>query len=466
MICKVSDLYHSYNHSYFLVEQKRLFRVRIFLISLGNFPQVMGIWLKDFVRKFVENCSSLPLFRQPVMPGIRVLILEDQPFQRLVAVSALRNAEIGQIYEAADGDEALAALKESGGVDVAICDLHMRGMDGLTFLHHASQSGLLHSVILSSDLDPVLRQATASMILSLGLEFLGDLGKPFNLGRAKALLQRYRRPEPHLTAPTESPKPLSVSDIVRGLNNGEFEAYYQPKVDLGSGRLRGAEVLARWNHPQLGILPPARFLSIMEANELIGQLFSALLSQGIALQRQLTQLSQPVELAFNLHVSQLASVELVKQVSQSLEQFHLPASGLLFEVTESGLILAPASSLETLLRLRLLGCGLAMDDFGAGYSSLERLCEFPFSQIKLDASFVRKLDIQPRSRAIIRSAVTLAEALGLSLVVEGVETQEQAQLLLNLGCTMAQGFLFARPMPAKHFVSYCLDQNLSQPAPL
>lgn len=394
------------------------------------------------------------------MPEIRVLVLEDQPFQRLVAVSALRKAEVGQVFEAADGDEALAALKASGGVDVAICDLHMRGMDGLTFLHHASQSGLLSSVILSSDLDPVLRQATASMIQSLGLEFLGDLGKPFNIGRFKSLLERYSRPQPHLAGPTESPKPLSVTDIVRGLNNGEFEAYYQPKVDLGNGQLRGAEVLARWNHPQLGILPPARFLSVMEANELVGQLFTALLGQGIALQRQLTHLSHPVELAFNLHVSQLSLVELVNQVRQSLEQFQLPANGLLFEVTESGLIQAPASSLETLLRLRLLGCGLAMDDFGAGYSSLERLCEFPFSQIKLDASFVRKLDFQPRSRAIIRSAVTLAEALGLSLVIEGVETPEQAQLLRGLGCTQAQGFLFARPMPGKHFVSYCQDQNL------
>ncbi|MFK3641575.1 EAL domain-containing response regulator [Pseudomonas protegens] len=399
------------------------------------------------------------------MPEISVLVLEDQPFQRLVAVSALRKAGIGPLCEAADGDEALAVLKAAGGVDVAICDLHMRGMDGLTFLHHASQSGLLRSVILSSDLDPILRQATASMIQSLGLEFLGDLGKPFNLGRARSLLQRYSRPALASEVAAEHPRTPSVSDILRGLNNGEFEAYYQPKVDLANGQLRGAEVLARWNHPQLGILPPARFLSTMETNDLIGQLFGALLSQGIALQRQLIQLRHPVELAFNLHVSQLASVELVEHISQALEQFQLPASGLLFEVTESGLIQAPASSLETLLRLRLLGCGLAMDDFGAGYSSLERLCEFPFSQIKLDASFVRKLDFQPRSRAVIRSAVTLAQALGLSLVVEGVETPAQSQQLHELGCTLAQGFLFARPMPAKHFISYCQDQNVQQFTP-
>lgn len=369
------------------------------------------------------------------------------------------------MYEASDGNEALSVLKANGCVDIAICDLRMRGMDGLTFLHHASQRGLLRSVILSSDLDPVLRQATVSMIQSLGLVFLGDLGKPFNLGRAKVLLQRYRRPQLTQSTYGEETAALCASDIQRGLNNGEFEAYYQPKVSLATGQLNGAEVLARWNHPRLGILSPIRFLPVMEANDLVGQLFAALFSQGIALQKQLAERLQPIELAFNLHVSQLASLELLEHISQSLEQSKLPATGLMFEVTETGLVLAPASSLETLVRLRLLGCGLAMDDFGAGYSSLERLCEFPFSQIKLDASFVRKLDFQPRSRAIISSTVTLSESLGLSLVIEGVETQEQSRQLLELGCTLAQGFLFARPMPRKHFISYCQDQSANYATP-
>ncbi|MCO7612754.1 EAL domain-containing response regulator [Pseudomonas chlororaphis] len=391
------------------------------------------------------------------MPELSVLVLEDQPFQRLVAVSALRKAGIGLVCEAADGNEALTVLKVSGGVDIAICDLRMRGMDGLTFLHHASQSGLLRSVILSSDLDPILRQATVSMIQSLGLEFLGDLGKPFSLGRAKLLLRRYNR-SAITPAAEDRPAALCVSEVQRGLNNGEFEAYYQPKVHLATGQLDGAEVLARWNHPRLGILPPIRFLPIMEAHQLMDQLFTSLLSQGMALQKQLARLLQPIELAFNLHVSQLASMELVEHISQALEQSQLPAHGLMFEVTESGLLMAPASSLETLVRLRLMGCGLAMDDFGAGYSSLERLCEFPFSQVKLDASFVRKLDFQPRSRAIIRSSVSLCESLRLSLVVEGVETHGQSEQLRELGCTLAQGFLFARPMPGKHFISYCQDQ--------
>ncbi len=138
-----------------------------------------------------------------------------------------------------------------------------------------------------------------------------------------------------------------------------------------------------------------------------------------------------------------------------LTEFHLPPSSVMFEITETGLISAPASSLENLVRLRIMGCGLAMDDFGAGYSSLDRLCEFPFSQIKLDRTFVQKMKTQPRSCAVISSVVALAQALGISLVVEGVESDEQRVRLIELGCSIAQGYLFARPMPEQHFLDYC-----------
>ncbi|MOA25082.1 Cyclic di-GMP phosphodiesterase Gmr [compost metagenome] len=110
------------------------------------------------------------------------------------------------------------------------------------------------------------------------------------------------------------------------------------------------------------------------------------------------------------------------------------------------------------MRLRMLGCGLAMDDFGAGYSSLDRLSDLPFTQIKLDRAFVRKMQHQPKSAAIISCSVTLAQALGISLVIEGVETVEQQARLIELGATFAQGFLFARPMPASHFIDFCVGQ--------
>lgn len=388
------------------------------------------------------------------MQDLTVLVLEDEPFQRLVTVTALEKALSSPILQAADGEEAIAVLAGCDAVDIVLCDLKMAGMDGLAFLRHASSSGKVGAVVLCSELDPLLRHATVAMIQCLGLTFLGDLGKPFKLDGFRQLVKRYqehRSATPKRLSPAELP---TLGDMERGLDHGEFEAYYQPKVTLDGQQLAGAEVLARWVHPQLGVLPPAHFLPVMEAHDLIDRMFWQLFDQGLALQQRLAATGRTINLAFNLHPTQLACAELTARISALLKRSQIPAASVTFEVTESGVISAPASSLENLVRLRMLGCGLAMDDFGAGYSSLARLSELPFSQIKLDRMFVHKMQSQPKSAAIISCSVALAQALSVSLVVEGVETTEQQARLNELGVTLAQGFLFARPMPEAHFIDF------------
>ena len=390
------------------------------------------------------------------MQNLNVLVLEDEPLQRLVTVTALKKVMPGQVHEAASGSEALALLEHCERMDIAICDLKMPGMDGLAFLRHASQSGKLHSVILCSQIEPILRQTTVSMIRRLGLNFLGDLGKPFNLERLTTLLTRYQNQRHGLVTALKKSELPTLADVIRGLDNGEFEPYYQPKVALDNASLQGAEALARWNHPQLGVLPPSHFLHIMEHHSLLDRLFWQLFDQGLALRRKLAQKGIPLSFSFNLHPSQLASQTLTESIAALLVLFQVPSSSITFEITETSLISAPASSLENLVRLRVMGCGLAMDDFGAGYSSLDRLCELPFSQIKLDGTFVRKMGHHPRSSAIISYTVALARSLGMSLIIEEVETREQQERLLELGCDIAQGFVFARPMPESHFIAYCI----------
>ncbi|UXY53475.1 EAL domain-containing response regulator [Pseudomonas tohonis] len=385
------------------------------------------------------------------MKNISILVLEDEPFQRLLAIAALERMGLARIHGAEDGDQALAMLQACGGVDIVLCDLRMAGMDGLAFLRHASQRGLLRAVMLASAVEPVLRQATISMIRCLGVEFLGDLGKPFDIDRATHLLRGFAPEQEQLPAAPEVIELPSLAEIAEGFERDEFEAWFQPKVDMRDGALRGAEMLARWRHPQHGFLSPAQFLPQMEASGLVDRLFWRLLDQGLAVQQQLAQEGRQVELAINIQPIQLGDRQMVERVARRLMDSGLPGEGLTFEVTETGLLRAPATSLENLVRLRLMGCGLAMDDFGAGYSSLDRLCALPFTQIKLDASFIRKLQSQPRCGAVIRSSVTLAEAMGISLVVEGVETLEQKTRLLELGCVQAQGYYFARPMEGSAF---------------
>ncbi|POA89894.1 EAL domain, c-di-GMP-specific phosphodiesterase class I (or its enzymatically inactive variant) [Pseudomonas sp. NFPP10] len=393
------------------------------------------------------------------MQNLTVMVLEDEPFQRLVTVTALEKILSSPVLQAADGDEAIAALETCSHIDIVLCDLKMAGTDGLAFLRHASSSRKVRAVALCSELDPVLRHATASMIHCLGLTYLGDLGKPFNKEGFNELITRYQahcNATPRLLLPSELP---TLNDVLLGLDNGEFEAYYQPKVTLQGQALVGAEVLARWAHPQLGVLTPAHFLPVMEQHHLIDRMFWHLFEQGLALHQRLVELRLESHLAFNLHPMQLANRALTHRIPILLRQAQVSPSSVMFEITESGLLNAPANSLENLVRLRILGCGLAMDDFGAGYSSLDRLSELPFSEIKLDRAFVHKMQSQPRSAAIISCSVALAQSLNIELVIEGVETLEQQARLIDLGCTVAQGFLFARPMPESHFINYCMDRS-------
>ncbi|MBP5107865.1 EAL domain-containing protein, partial [Pseudomonas protegens] len=197
------------------------------------------------------------------MQTLTVLVLEDEPFQRLVTVTALEKLMLGTVLQAADGIEAAATLASCEHVDILLCDLKMAGMDGLAFLRHATSSGKVRAVVLCSELDPVLRQATVLMIHCLGLTFLGDLGKPFNIEGFNQLVRRYKT---HCNTVSRSLLPAempALNDVLQGLDNGAFEAYYQPKINLQGQTLVGAEVLARWVHPQWGVLAPAHFLPMM-----------------------------------------------------------------------------------------------------------------------------------------------------------------------------------------------------------
>lgn len=390
------------------------------------------------------------------MQSISFLVLDTQSCERQRVVELLRQLKPGRVHQASSGKEALEGLHRSGGVDIAICNLRTAGKDGLTFLRQVSKTHLVRAILISGQMEISLRSAAQSMITCLGMKVLGALDKTGDIDQVQVAIDEFRVCRDGF-ADTQLNTPPSIEEIQRAFDNDEFEPYYQPKIMLEGGELKGAEVLARWNHPRLGILSPSYFLPVLEAHNLLDKLLTRLLEKGLMLQRTLSLIQSPVELAFNVHATQLGATDLVDQIEKTLSKLGLPANGLLFEITETGLVDATANSLENLIRLRLMGCGLAMDDFGSGYSSLQRLCELPFSQLKLDGSFVRELETHPAHRAVIESAVGLADALGLSLVVEGVETPGQQEQLRKLGCSIAQGYGLARPMSRALFFQYCLD---------
>ncbi|WP_050590174.1 EAL domain-containing protein [Pseudomonas sp. URMO17WK12:I12] len=379
----------------------------------------------------------------------KVILLEDNRFQRAVLRATLGLIGVTDALEAGDGAEALALLRACGGVRLVICDLQMAGMDGLAFLRRAAQERLVEAVIICSDIEPSLRCGVAAMVAGLGLAYIGDLGKPYTLRKIAALMERAAASTPHPAVVSGVPPAQpGFAEVRRALLEDEFEPFFQPKRDIQLNRVVGVEVLARWRHPQQGLLGPAAFLPVIEAYGLLDELFWAMFLPSLKFQCSLRQRGIHLPMAFNVHTAQLESQHLVERIRAALAEHWLPPGAITLELTETGEIADLPAAQEALLRLRMLGCKVSMDDFGLGFSSLNRLCELPFNEVKLDAAFIRASDLQPRSVEVIRSAVDMARAMGVELVVEGVETPAQLALLCSLGCRYAQGYLLGRPMAA------------------
>ena len=390
--------------------------------------------------------------------ALRVLVIEEHAFQRSISVNTLQQMGCHEVLEAAGGAQAMEVLQCLGRVDVALFDMRMENMDGLDFLQYLALSGLVGAVILSSALPDDLYRSAKQIASLHGITLLGDAGKPLLESHLRILL------EVELNKPAEKNSVLvdkeAVTDLElrEALALGQIHAYYQPKLCLKTGEVCGAEVFSRWQHPRRGLLSPMMFLSEMDRGGLLDELLFQQLQDGLLLQRSAWEKGYSLNIAFNLQASQLANEDLALNIRSVLAERGQPCNGLTFELTESGLLEAPATSLETLLRLRMMGCSLSIDDFGSGFSSLQRLCRLPFDEIKLDAEFVRNFERESRCRAVVRSTLALGEALGMNVVVEGIETREQHQELLALGCKHGQGYLYARPMSGAEFLAW-LDQH-------
>lgn len=217
------------------------------------------------------------------------------------------------------------------------------------------------------------------------------------------------------------------------------------------------EVLARWRHPEKGLLTPGYFLQALEHHDLMDELFLRLFEQGLILRQKLASLNLPLTMSFNLQPSQLSNPILSQAIKVLLRAHECPAQSIILEITETGTLNPCSVAMNNLLQLKLLGCGLSMDDFGTGFSSLERLCDVPFTELKLDAGFVHKLDTHSACTAIVAHTVSLAASLGVSLVIEGVETPAQLKRLKTLGVSIVQGYAIAPPMADTALLPYILE---------
>jgi len=237
---------------------------------------------------------------------------------------------------------------------------------------------------------------------------------------------------------------VGLADVRSALEDDALVPCFQPIVDLHTGRLAGFEILARWQHPQLGLVLPENFIALADENGLVGLLMQQIMRKAFL---SAPLLPEPLMLSLNVSPTQLHDLGLPPQIREAAAKAGFPLNRLMVEITETGLIDNFERALLITRELKAIGCGLSLDDFGTGYSSL-RLQELPFDELKVDRSFVSSMTNTRDSRKIVATIVGLGRSLGLRTVAEGVETEEQAEMLLWLGCEFAQGWLYGRPLTA------------------
>jgi diguanylate cyclase (GGDEF)-like protein len=249
-----------------------------------------------------------------------------------------------------------------------------------------------------------------------------------------------------------SVRKLSVlSEFRRALDSDEIVVFYQPIMHMDGNRIHGAEALVRWQHPELGLLPPSDFMPIVEQTGLIGPMTSHVLERAAAQCASWRQAGHALTVSVNLSVRNLLDPDLAAMISDLLNVYRLTPSALELEITESMLMSDPDRSLVTLSRLSELGVGLSVDDYGTGYSSLANLRRLPIDELKIDRSFVSPMLSDESDLIIVRSTINLGHDLGLTVVAEGVEDEATLHRLEALGCDLAQGYHFSKPLPAEAF---------------
>ncbi len=240
----------------------------------------------------------------------------------------------------------------------------------------------------------------------------------------------------------------------------EFEVYYQPRLDLVSNRITGAEALLRWNHPDQGVLQPGTFLKTLENSNMIEEVGDWVLGQVCKQSRHLQELSiRAINLSINISGKEFAHLNLIERLTEHASAQCLARGLLELEITETFLMENTTESLDKLNTLRNLGFRLAIDDFGTGYSSLAYLKRFPIQTLKIDKSFIRHIHDATEDQEIVRTIIALARTLNLTTVAEGVESKEQLELVREMGCDEAQGYVIARPMPAIELEKLLANQD-------
>lgn len=390
--------------------------------------------------------------------ALSVLILDDEEDVRETLCAMV--SSLGAQAEATGDAGSFFAKLGHGVYDVVILDLLMPECDGLEVLSRMTQFKDSKIIICSGSGMRVLDTVSLSA-QSLGLNVIGILQKPLRRKCLKDMLQLAQEAGCTKRAPKntgERQRPAITRPMLqRAIDRREITCFLQPKMRLADGMVYGFEALARWQHPEFGMIFPDEFIPKIVQFDLDYELAVSITDQAL---EAVADLSYPdISVAVNISADTVSRPEFERVIATLLQRHGLKPCQLFLEVTEVGQSCVSHEGLDSLMRLSLRGHPLSIDDFGTGASSLERLVRIPFDELKIDRMFMQNLESSRHARGLVRNLVQIAKRFGMSVTVEGIETSEAIDILKQLGCDAAQGYAISRPMPISALRDWMTNYN-------
>ena len=378
--------------------------------------------------------------------AIRILALDDEPLMLKLLSHMLGNLGFAPVTTCGNGRTALEWIDTGKHPDLVLLDLNMPEMDGVEFVRHLVGRHYSGSLILVSGEDERMLQAAEKLVQAHKIQVLGHLHKPVTPEGLKTLLEKWAPPSQNNQRTAK--KAYGADEVRAAIANGELVNYYQPKVEVATGRVMGMETLVRWLHPRDGVVFPDHFIGVAEAHGLIDELTRVVLAGALVQARLWQDTGLMLRVAVNVSMDNLVSLDFADFVAVQAAAAGVSPKEIVLEVTESRLMRDLRAPLEILTRLRLKRFRLSIDDFGTGHSSLAQLRDIPFDELKIDQSFVHGAWNNGTARAMFDASLGLAKQLNMETVAEGIEDQADWNFLRKTECDIAQGYFIAKPMPA------------------
>jgi EAL domain-containing protein (putative c-di-GMP-specific phosphodiesterase class I)/FixJ family two-component response regulator len=336
-----------------------------------------------------------------------------------------------------------------------LLDLKMPEMDGIELLRLLSERKCKAGIILMSGVDKRVLETAGQLAQALGLSIVGHLQKPFRLAELEEILARPAKPAT-LPIAQQGPQFITLYEELRSaIERNEFILHYQLQIDIATGRILGLEALVRWQHPERGLIFPDNFIGRAEELGLIDELGWLIMDRGLSEVGQFANSDGKAPmLSLNASVYSLHDLKFPDTLVSLAERHGVSPGNVTIEITESGLIEELSRTLDILTRLRMKHVKLSIDDFGTGYAMLQQLQNIPATELKIDKSLVQDIHGKDTDRIMVQKTIEMAHELGMQVIGEGVETQEQLDFLRMKGCDGAQGYLFSRPLPPEELMSW------------